>query len=514
MWEMVFFGGVQRFLEAGLQAAPTIAVGLLVAGVFRRLLGPTATRRLFGDNTWRSFFQAWALGMLLPVCSVGTIPILRELRRAGVSGGAILAFALSAPLFNPLSILYGLTLSRPMVIISFALASLGVVTVLGIVWDRLFPNTNQDGADEPPVPHGWKRIVSIGAVGARELAGPSLPYILIALVGMSALNGVLPHGSLQHSVNHDNPFAPVLMLGVSLPAYATPMLAMSQLGMMFQHGNSVGAAFVLLVLGTGVNLGLIAWIFRTYGVGRSCVWLAMLIAVVLGIAYAIDKPLYPDNVDAADHTHAFDVYCCPFLDPAHANWHTAWQNVTKEPRVFEWFSVAWLGGWFLWGAAGWAAGGRFDLEAWFRTQPSSEPSSRPTPVLRDITIPGPILGAVAIAGLVVLSIVGCYAYYPPKEEIFQDIAMARTEALVAANQLDEKVATNWIEQWDDLTRKLQVSVFLREWRLTDYQRIKAQIVRQKIELLEHEVEHGDAAEVAELVRQLHHASRRLRDAFR
>ena len=41
----------------------------------------------------------------------GSYPGRREMRRSRVSGGAILAFAMTAPLFNPLSMLYGLTLS-------------------------------------------------------------------------------------------------------------------------------------------------------------------------------------------------------------------------------------------------------------------------------------------------------------------------------------------------------------------------------------------------------------------
>ena len=110
-FDTIFWGGVVRFCQAGFAAAPTLLVGLVVAGVFRKLLGPEATRKAFGGDTWRSLPQAWLWGMLLPVCSLGVIPVAYELRRAGLSGGSILAFALTAPLFNPLSLLYGLTLS-------------------------------------------------------------------------------------------------------------------------------------------------------------------------------------------------------------------------------------------------------------------------------------------------------------------------------------------------------------------------------------------------------------------
>src|SRR5688572_24548951 len=117
MFDMLFWGAVLRVCQAFVQATPTILVGLLVAGVFRRLLGHERTRRLFGGGAWGALFKAWLLGMLLPVCSLGVIPVVREMRRAGVSGGVILAFGLTAPLFNPLSVLYGLTLANPLVII-------------------------------------------------------------------------------------------------------------------------------------------------------------------------------------------------------------------------------------------------------------------------------------------------------------------------------------------------------------------------------------------------------------
>ena len=137
--EAVFWGGLLRFGEAALAGAPTLLVGLFVAGVFRKLIGEKNTLKLFGGTGWRSLPQSWLWGMLLPVCSIGVIPVAYELRRAGLRGGSILAFALTAPLFNPLSLLYGLTLSTPFVILAFAFGSLIVVTVVGLLWDRFFP---------------------------------------------------------------------------------------------------------------------------------------------------------------------------------------------------------------------------------------------------------------------------------------------------------------------------------------------------------------------------------------
>ncbi len=134
--DIILIGGLTRGLQTLILAAPTLLVGLFIAAVFRYYLGESGIRRLFGGDSFRSLPQSWLIGMLLPVCSIGVIPILREMQRAKLRPGAITAFALSAPLFNPLSILYGLSLSRPMVIVGFLCGSLVVVTVLGILWDR------------------------------------------------------------------------------------------------------------------------------------------------------------------------------------------------------------------------------------------------------------------------------------------------------------------------------------------------------------------------------------------
>ena len=314
----MFWGAVLRMMEALLSAAPTILCGLFVVGIINRLLGYAGTRRLFGTGRWRALPQAWGLGMLLPVCSLGVIPVCRELRRTGLTGGVLLAFGLSAPLFNPLSLLYGLTLAKPFAIFAFAGCSLVVLTFVGGMWDRLLPTDSMSEAEPRRVAPGIRRMLAVGVSVCREAASPTMIYILIGLLGMAALGAWLPFGSLQTALNSGDLQAPLLMLGVGLPAYVTPMNAMMQIGSMFHHGNSIGAAFVLLTIGAGTNLGLLAWVVVNYGVRRTAGWIGLVIGVVLVLAYLIEHPLVDmtainqAHVEEHPHTHAFDMYCQPF----------------------------------------------------------------------------------------------------------------------------------------------------------------------------------------------------------
>jgi uncharacterized protein len=510
MSEAIFWGAVLRVSQAVVQAAPTILVGLFVAGVFRRLLGHEGTRRLFGAGTRRELPQAWLVGMLLPVCSLGVIPIAREMRRAKISGGAILAFAMTAPLFNPLSTLYGLTLSAPFVILSFALCTMVVVTAVGAIWNRLHPGTAHEEPAPPPVAFGAKRMAAILVVAAREIVGPSLGYILIGLSGVALLAVVLPPGSLQMTMEHKNPYAPLAMVGVAIPAYATPLTAMSQLGSMFQHANSPGAAFVLLTLGAGINLGLIAWVFRNYGPARGLSWVAILLAVVIGLAYAVENPLYPSEIEPPGHTHAFDIYCRPNLGASSGLPRATLAKIKEDVQPFERVGLTVLAALIAAGLALKAIDRRWRIEDWLERP--RDPIERPASRL-DVAVPGPVLGGIALAGLVALSLVGCYAYYPPPQEIFEEMKILRGEVLSAAVSGNQGHAKHFIPIWDDWTRRLQVGVFLREMSLTPYRRMKAKVFRDRLEFLKHAVEEGDREESREYTQAVDRAYQRMRRAY-
>ncbi len=517
MIDEIFFGGILRFCQTLLESAPTILVGLLITGVLRRLFGYSATRRMFGHGTWRALPQAWLIGMLLPVCSLGVIPLARELRKAGLSGGTILAFAMTAPLFNPLSLFYGLSLSDPLVIFLFALCSLLVVTLVGLSWDRIFPasNTLDEVVEPPPVDYGIRRMTAIGVVAAREMVGPSVVFMLIGILGSVFLNVALPFGSLQTTMEHDNQLAAIQMTVVAVPAYATPMLAMSQLGMMFQHGNSISAAFVLLTLGAGVNLGLIAWMFARCGVRPGLAWMAMLMAIVIGLAYALEDPLYPDDIEPSGHTHAFDIYCCPFAENTSDYYERISTTLEQKTDMTEVYGLGALGVIMLIGAGLSLLDRRWRIESWLesRDKPTEDGADRPRSKF-DVIVPAPVLGGVLLLALIVTSVVACYAYYPPREQVLEEMQFLQAEVLMGSSSGSNSHALHYIPVWDDWTRRLQVGVYIREGHVSDYRRVKARIFREKLELLEHALEDEDRDEILQYASEVSLAYRRMAQAFR
>lgn len=490
--DLMLTGGLIRAIAGILAAAPTLIAGLVIAAILRYYLRAEGTRRLFGGESMRSLPQSWLVGMLLPVCSIGVIPIIREMRRQGIRPGAITAFALSAPLFNPLSLLYGLTLSRPLVIVGFAVGSLIVVSILGGVWDRFARREVSPDVDEPNV-QGVRRLGASLVFVARELAGPTGALACLAVFGLFLLGAILPHGALQAEVEQMDPLAPLKMSVVSLCVYATPMLAMSQLGMMFDHGNSPGAAFSLLLLGTGVNLATLWWIRANFGTKSTLVWFGVLFVCVVGIAYIVDRPLIPPGIEPAGHTHAFDVYTNPLTQGSRISFAKIDETLGKSVGLFEWVGGCMLALIFSVGCV---------LRVFFQKQAEAimNPAAAKFDVCQPTTgmhrpVSSRTVGLTCLAGVVALSIVGCYAYYPKPSEVLEEMRLARIEVLSGATSKDYDRSLRWIPVLDAWSRRLEVGYAIRNFELRPYQQMQTYIMRKKLELLEHAIEH--ASEFAE-----------------
>ncbi len=118
-------------------------------------------------------------------------------------------------------------------IATICLCSLVIVTVIGWAWDRIFPKEALAQQNDPPFPHGSRRILAVGLTMLRIACGRDLIWMIIGIVGVGALASLLSPGALQTSAEHKDLAAPLRMAVIAMPAYITPMDAMVQLSTCF-----------------------------------------------------------------------------------------------------------------------------------------------------------------------------------------------------------------------------------------------------------------------------------------
>ena len=477
-----------RIGQTAVECTPTLAVGLLVAAILRRMVGAAGTRKLFGGEGLGGLVRAWLIGSLLPVCSLGVIPVAREMVRAGVPWPTVLSFVLAAPQLNPLSFLYGLTLSEPLVIISFVLATMLIAVAGGDLWKRCFSAGDPGSVrgDETMPPPGLGRLGLVFMNASRETVGATLPYCVVSVVVTGLLAGLIPHGALSTTMRHDSWLSTPMMAMVGSVLYSGVLQGMMRIGLMFEHGNSTGAAFALFAVGVGLNLGLVAWLVFSRG-PRILVWMATVLAMVVLAGWTMDKTLYFAEEEAS-HTHAFDDWTSPFQAGSVAGLTEVWNKWVQKAEVLEPVAIALLLVQALVGCLLRVFDNRMRLEEWLcRPRQSGSGSSS----ILNRGVPGPVLGLVALVGLVLFSLVSLYIYYPPAEEVFNEISRVRADALTSVRTGKTQDAIRQLEAWDLLTRKLQVGEFLRKGTLDNQQSEKAEALREELEAMRDDLLAGD-----------------------
>jgi hypothetical protein len=157
---------------------------------------------------------------------------------------------------------------------------------------------------------------------------------------------------------------------------------------------------------------------------------------------------------------------------------------------------------------------RFDrrgrLDVWLtKARPVSD---RPVPFWnRDL--PGPVLGGVALLGLVVFSVVALFIYYPAPREAFEEIVQVRVNALVAVNTGHREEAIRQIQQWDLLTRKLQVGVLIRTGRIDPAATQATEDLRERLEEMRDALLANKLAEAKAMMPKLEQAYQGCRSSY-
>ena len=107
-----------------LEMAPYLLFGMSVAGLLHVFLGQDIISRHLGAGGIKSVVKATLLGIPLPICSCGIIPVASSLEKEGAHKSSILAFLVATPTTGVDSILATYSLLGPLFAIFRPLAAM------------------------------------------------------------------------------------------------------------------------------------------------------------------------------------------------------------------------------------------------------------------------------------------------------------------------------------------------------------------------------------------------------
>ena len=309
------------------QMAPYLLLGFLVAGLLSVGISPAWVERRLGKRGLGPVITASLVGVPLPLCSCGVIPVAASIRRHGASRGATTALLLSTPQTGVDSIAVTYALLGPV----FAVFRPLVALVTGIVggflvqlFDRADGRNEAEDSNSGPCADGChdagadpgadacsacsNDVISTDAPqktcteacceGGRQgsVIVRALRYGLVTLprdIGPALAVGILVAGAIGAVVPEDLLRAYVgggvvsilLAMAAGIPIYVCATASVPIAVGLIHLGASPGAALAFLIAGPATNAATLTTAWRVLGRRATILYLATVAAsaVVSGL---------------------------------------------------------------------------------------------------------------------------------------------------------------------------------------------------------------------------------------
>jgi len=303
-------GPGEVFLALALESAPALLAAYLLVGMSQAFLPKNWIRGMTRGSSVTQALKGVLVGLPLPVCSCGIVPLYRQLIRSGASLAAATAFLIATPELEIAAVLLTVQLVGPEFALARILAAGSLALLVGILMARFAGNQGVGSGDsgddvsiesDEELPVGWAdKLRTIYREGFVEMVDHTAAWILVGL-GVSAL--LVPYMSPDLMARLpgglDVPIAALLGLPLYVCASGSTPLA----AVLLINGLSPGATLAFLLTGPATNLSTFGVLSRLHGRRAALLFAVFVFALACLLGWAVNAFLPSLKVAALPSLH-------------------------------------------------------------------------------------------------------------------------------------------------------------------------------------------------------------------
>ena len=287
--------------------APYLMLGFFISGILYLVISKETITKHIGSPGLISIIKASILGVPMPLCSCGVIPVATSMYKRGASRGATLSFLISTPQtgVDSIFITYSL-LGLPFAIIRPIIAL--ITGLLGGILSELF------------IAKDTQSIHSINHKHASKTLQDGLRYGFITLpkdISSALIKGILISGLISILVP-SNFFLDYNLTGVigmmligiaAIPMYVCATASVPIAITLISKGLDPGSALVFLMAGPATNIATISVIMKALGKKTIFLYISTIFASSIFFGTLINLFLDKNTIPAMNESHHihFDV---------------------------------------------------------------------------------------------------------------------------------------------------------------------------------------------------------------
>ncbi|AXQ29102.1 hypothetical protein D0B54_10565 [Solimonas sp. K1W22B-7] len=299
----------ERFLALALESAPALLLAYLIGGFITGELPDRWLRWLSRGGPGSQALRGMALGLPLPICSCGVLPLYQSLIKRGVPLAAATAFLIATPEVG----LTALFVSLPLLGWEATLLRVGCAALLaafiGYTLARLLPATTTAvpaapsccGGHHAPAPTQQPRLRRALRSGLVDLVDDTAAWI-IAGVALAAF--LVPYAESVLWAQLPDGVEVLVFALLGMPMYVCSAAATPLVAVLIAAGVSPGAAIAFLLTGPATNVATFGVLAKLHD-RRHALAFAVITAVgAVTIGLAVNLFLPPLKTTIPDlHVH-------------------------------------------------------------------------------------------------------------------------------------------------------------------------------------------------------------------
>ena len=266
------------FWGMALESAPALLLAYFFGGLISEFLPPASIRWMKKGNSLGQSVKGMTVGLPLPICTCGVLPVYQTLIKRGVPASAAMAFLIATPELGLDALLISIPLLGGDMTMVRLLAAAAIALLIGWVVGGWTQRTTPTLAPEEEEEHTHEQAVLSSRFrksmkeGFGGLVDDTAPWILTGLLVAALAHPMLSQGWLQ---TLPVSLEVAIFAVIGMPIYVCASGATPIVAVLLINGVSPGAALAFLLTGPATNVS-------TFGI------LAQLhsrtVAIVFGVA--------------------------------------------------------------------------------------------------------------------------------------------------------------------------------------------------------------------------------------
>jgi uncharacterized membrane protein YraQ (UPF0718 family) len=267
----------------------------ILMGIINSYFPIDKVRNFLTKRKWYGldYFLASFFGTITPFCSCSSVPLFIGFVKGGIPLGVTLAFLISSPLVDAVSVAMFLGMFGWKVTIVYVVSGIVLSMIAGFILGKMNLEhlltdwvqqllKNKQVTDDSYLEEKQtflQRLPNIGKEALSIVKGVSI-YILIGIAIGGLMHGFIPTGFFEQYITKENPFAVPIATLVGVPMYSNAAGVLPIMQVLVQKGIPIGTAiaFMMAVVGLSIPEGLLLkkvmttkMLLMFYGVVTTCI---------------------------------------------------------------------------------------------------------------------------------------------------------------------------------------------------------------------------------------------------